>query len=621
MRSGDGGPNGRADGGGPARILVVDDEDEHHPARLDRAALRGLRGADRGHRPGGPDRGRRASGPTSCCSTSCCPTSTASRCTGAWPGRGERLPVVFLTARRETEDRVRGLTIGADDYVTKPFSLEELIARVRAVLRRTRGDASGRSGASPTRTSSSTRTPTRCAAPGRLIELTPDRVQPAALPAGQRRPGAQQAADPRPRLALRLRRRRQRRGDLHQLPAQEARRARARRSSTPCAASATRSAAAREESRPCRCARGCWLITACVGWSRPGSDGGRVGHRRVRCALVPARPGRPAAPDGREPAAALLADPRPRRPPRRPGRPRPTTVARAQGLPTASVVTGVFTDPGGDAGGIAAGPDFEIHRAGRGAPTAVAGAAPSPDSRTGARRRRSPDGHARRRRPARRTCSDTLSRLVLDRARRRRRRARGRRRCWRCWLVRLGLRPLTRIEHTAGAIAAGDLSRRVEDENPRTEVGRLGGALNTMLGRIEAAFAERQASEARLRQFVADASHELQTPLTSVRGYAELFRRGRGRAPGRPGHRDAAHRGRGRRAWACWSTTCCCSPGSTRAARWTREPVDLRGHRPRPGRPTPASSTPAARSTFDAPDAGRGRRRRACACARSSRTC
>ncbi len=50
-----------------------------------------------------------------------------------------RLPVVFLTARRDTEDRVRGLTIGADDYVTKPFSLEEVIARVRAVLRRTKG--------------------------------------------------------------------------------------------------------------------------------------------------------------------------------------------------------------------------------------------------------------------------------------------------------------------------------------------------------------------------------------------------------------------------------------------------------------------------------------------------
>ncbi|MGD9695219.1 MAG: response regulator transcription factor [Thermoleophilia bacterium] len=55
-------------------------------------------------------------------------------------GAVPRLPVVFLTARRDTDDRVRGLTIGGDDYVTKPFSLEELIARVRAVLRRTRGE-------------------------------------------------------------------------------------------------------------------------------------------------------------------------------------------------------------------------------------------------------------------------------------------------------------------------------------------------------------------------------------------------------------------------------------------------------------------------------------------------
>jgi two-component system OmpR family sensor kinase len=94
------------------------------------------------------------------------------------------------------------------------------------------------------------------------------------------------------------------------------------------------------------------------------------------------------------------------------------------------------------------------------------------------------------------------------------------------WLVRVGMRPLEDIEHTAGAIAAGDLSRRIDDEDPNTEVGRLGGALNTMLGTIEAAFAERKESERRLRQFVADASHELQTPLTSVRGYAELFRRG-----------------------------------------------------------------------------------------------
>ena len=93
-------------------------------------------------------------------------------------------------------------------------------------------------------------------------------------------------------------------------------------------------------------------------------------------------------------------------------------------------------------------------------------------------------------------------------------------------LIRLGLRPLDRIGATAGAIAAGDLSRRVSPAGSRTEIGRLGLALNAMLGQIERAFAERQASEDRLRRFLSDASHELRTPLTSIRGYAELYRMG-----------------------------------------------------------------------------------------------
>ncbi|MFL5912575.1 MAG: sensor histidine kinase [Gaiellaceae bacterium] len=100
------------------------------------------------------------------------------------------------------------------------------------------------------------------------------------------------------------------------------------------------------------------------------------------------------------------------------------------------------------------------------------------------------------------------------------------------WLVRLGLRPLDRMGETAGAIAAGDLSRRVTPATPRTEVGRLGLALNSLLAQIEKAFAERQASESRLRRFLADASHELRTPLTSIRGYAEVFRTGAARSPG-----------------------------------------------------------------------------------------
>src|SRR3954471_21912678 len=100
------------------------------------------------------------------------------------------------------------------------------------------------------------------------------------------------------------------------------------------------------------------------------------------------------------------------------------------------------------------------------------------------------------------------------------------------WLVRLGLRPLERIGATAGAIAAGDLSRRVEQADERTEVGRLGLALNSMLAQIEKAFGERQESENRLRRFLADASHELRTPLAAIRGYAELFRIGATRKPG-----------------------------------------------------------------------------------------
>ncbi len=98
-------------------------------------------------------------------------------------------------------------------------------------------------------------------------------------------------------------------------------------------------------------------------------------------------------------------------------------------------------------------------------------------------------------------------------------------------VVRAGLRPLEDIGKTAGAIAEGDLSRRVERAEPGTEVGRLGISLNAMLSQIQSAFEARQASEDRLRRFVADASHELRTPLTSIRGYAEMFRRGASERP------------------------------------------------------------------------------------------
>lgn len=94
------------------------------------------------------------------------------------------------------------------------------------------------------------------------------------------------------------------------------------------------------------------------------------------------------------------------------------------------------------------------------------------------------------------------------------------------WVIRLGVRPVREMTETAEAIAGGDLSSRVPEAAPGTEAGALSVALNGMLGRIEAAFDERTASEARLRRFVSDASHELRTPVTTIRGYAELFRTG-----------------------------------------------------------------------------------------------
>jgi two-component system OmpR family sensor kinase len=90
-------------------------------------------------------------------------------------------------------------------------------------------------------------------------------------------------------------------------------------------------------------------------------------------------------------------------------------------------------------------------------------------------------------------------------------------------MVRRDLRPLEEITETAGVIARGDLSQQVVHVAEETEVGQLGRAFNTMVDGIEVAFAGRAASEDRFRRFLADASHELWTPLTSILGYAELF--------------------------------------------------------------------------------------------------
>ena len=93
-------------------------------------------------------------------------------------------------------------------------------------------------------------------------------------------------------------------------------------------------------------------------------------------------------------------------------------------------------------------------------------------------------------------------------------------------MIKVGLKPLSDVEDTAEKIAGGDLSARLPDAKPSTEVGRLTTSLNTMLSRIEESFVLRKSSEDKLRRFVADASHELRTPLTAIRGFAELHRQG-----------------------------------------------------------------------------------------------
>jgi two-component system OmpR family sensor kinase len=99
-------------------------------------------------------------------------------------------------------------------------------------------------------------------------------------------------------------------------------------------------------------------------------------------------------------------------------------------------------------------------------------------------------------------------------------------------VLRRGLRPIETMASEADRISAGDLTDRVAPHHPRSEVGRLGTALNGMLARIEADVQEREASQEQMRRFFADASHELRTPLASLRANAELYQQGALTSPG-----------------------------------------------------------------------------------------
>ncbi|WP_395155543.1 sensor histidine kinase [Ilumatobacter sp.] len=94
------------------------------------------------------------------------------------------------------------------------------------------------------------------------------------------------------------------------------------------------------------------------------------------------------------------------------------------------------------------------------------------------------------------------------------------------WMLRLGIRPIKQMTATATTIAGGDLSARADESAAAAESHELAVALNTMLSTLQTALTKREESETRLRQFVSDASHELRTPVTTIRGYAELYRAG-----------------------------------------------------------------------------------------------
>ena len=95
------------------------------------------------------------------------------------------------------------------------------------------------------------------------------------------------------------------------------------------------------------------------------------------------------------------------------------------------------------------------------------------------------------------------------------------------WLtIAQALRPLREVERTAKLVASGDLSQRLIERPGKTEIARLNRSLNTMLDSLEDSVSSRNKTLGQMRRFVADASHELRTPLVSVRGYAELYRKG-----------------------------------------------------------------------------------------------
>ena len=400
--------------------------------------------------------------------------------------------------------------------MTKPFSLEELVARIRTILRRSGQAAPRRARRSCSPTSSSTRTSHEVTRGGRADRADRDRIPAAALPDAEPAPRADARAAARPRLELRLRRRR---------------RACSRPTSATCARSSTshgppliqhgarrrlRAAGAARLMRSLRArllagaaragrARGCWRSrrsptpSSARSWS--GASTSRSTRRRRSAA---AQDGSTETGCARRPGGARRAGRRGGRPGLRPGG-RPGRRTRGGGAPAPNLPPGTY---GELRDALRQGPRGTLHqpstnarrpqpklpaqRPARTARSRSARRAPRACSTACSRRQRPGDtGVQIVARPAAAKSQQTLSRLLLVEglviagvllalaARRLVRRCAS------------GCVRSTASEATAGEIAAGDLSRRVSPADARTEVGRLGLALNAMLERLEQAFAER----------------------------------------------------------------------------------------------------------------------------------
>ena len=433
------------------------------------------------------------------------PGSTASRPAAGCATAGVWSPVLMLTARDAVEDRVAGLDAGADDYLTKPFSFAELLARLRALARRGERRAADR--CSRSATCASTRRRREVWRGDAEIQLSPKEF--ALLETFMRRPGpgALAAAAARARVGLRLREPLERRRRLRPLPAREDRPAvRTRRRSRPCAASATGCGRTRREPAPDpAAARRCFHR----------GDGGRARRRRAGFALPAGRLRDLALSD--RPVAALTGAGR-RRARRDGGSLRSTAsaadrerrVVRGQ-LSTGAVASSMraprCTEPLLSAD--------ELRRA-RVEPLCVE---PAVGTRAGradavALSGQVATGVARRRRHARRTVPRRSALAQGDSS------SAGRSRC--CSprsaatsLAGAALRPIEGMRRRAQEISTSSLDERLPGSRHGRRGRPAGETLNRMLERIEDGLA-------RERRFVSDASHELRTPLALLQTELEL---------------------------------------------------------------------------------------------------